>query len=172
MNLMGPLRAVALAGLFVSAVAVAAPAQAAPEDVALLQSYIGDWSGRGVFETQNPETVVCRLSLTQGNADKVNYRGRCAVAGTNLSINGTLAYINDHFEAAMTSNAKFSGVAVGRRQGNGVVFNLQEQGEDDQGNPMNLSATFTLANGAINVAFNVVDNETGATYRANVPFSR
>ena len=51
-------RAAALAGLL--AVSGAAPALAAPADVALLQSYIGEWRGRGVLIGANTETVVCR----------------------------------------------------------------------------------------------------------------
>ena len=50
MTLLGPLtRAAALAGLLLSAAAGFAPAVAAPADVALLKSYIGEWRGRGVL---------------------------------------------------------------------------------------------------------------------------
>src|SRR5690606_36515863 len=107
MTFFGPLsRAAALAGLLVSAGA-ASPALAAPADVALIKSYIGEWRGRGTLTGANSETVVCRLSLTQGNQDKVNYNGRCTLAGSTLSVAGTMAYTEQskRFEAAMTSNA-------------------------------------------------------------------
>jgi len=174
MKSFGPLsRTVALAGLF-SVALFSAPAMAAKADVALLQSYIGQWKGRGQLVGAESETVVCRLTLSPGNQDKVNYAGRCSLAGTALSVNGTLAY-NDaksRYEAAMTSNATFSGLAIGKKSGNGVVFNLKETGEDEAGKPMTMTAQIALNGGAINVQFNVVFNETGDQLRASVPFSK
>jgi len=174
MNKFGPLwRAAALAGLLLSAGSLAAPAQAAQADIDLLKVYLGSWKGRGVLTGSNSETVVCRLSLSEGNQEKINYSGRCTLAGTNLSINGTLAYIDasQRYEAVMTSNATFSGVAVGRKQRGGVVFNLKERDtSDDQ--DLNITATIALAGGAIKVDFNVVDNKTGDTIKASVPFSK
>lgn len=174
MNLFGPLsRSVALAGLF-SAALFSSPVLAAKADIELLHSYLGNWRGKGQLIGAERETVVCRLSLTQGNQDKVNYAGRCSLAGTNLSVNGTLAY-NDaanRYEAAMTSNATFNGLAVGKKSGNGVVFNLRERGEDEEGNDMTITAQIALNSGRINVEFNVVFNETGDQLRASVPFSK
>jgi hypothetical protein len=37
---------------------------------------------------------------------------------------------------------------------------------------MTITADIVLNNGAINVAFNVVDNASGETIRAKVPFSK
>jgi hypothetical protein len=150
----------------------AAPAMAGPQEVALLQSYIGEWRGRGTMIGANQETVVCRLSLTQGNQDKVNYSGRCTIAGNTLSINGTLAYVDAarRYEAAMTTNAQFSGIAVGQRRGNGVVFNLRER-ERDEGRDLTINAQIALNNSAINVQFQVV-YDTGENLSATVPFSR
>lgn len=171
MNKLGPLsRALALAGLIVASFAAPVVPALAQSEAAVLQEYIGEYRGRGVFEGSQNETVVCRLALTPGNEDKVNYRGRCAVAGTNLSINGTLAYINNRYEAAITSNAQFSGTAVGRRQNNGVVFNFNQTGQDENGQEMRLSADFTLTGGQISVRFNV--QTADGTYRATVPFTR
>src|SRR5690606_32501067 len=112
-----------------------APTYAGPAELTLLQSYIGDWRGRGQLIGAETETVVCRLSIKPGNSGKVNYSGRCAMAGTNLSVNGTLAYIDAarRFEAAMTKNATFSGVAVGQKRGDGIVFNLREREKDEEG---------------------------------------
>ncbi len=73
----GAMRATALIGLLLSAGFVASPAVAGPADVELLKSYIGEWRGRGTLVGAATETVVCRLSLSQGNQDKVNYNGRC-----------------------------------------------------------------------------------------------
>lgn len=165
-------RAAALAGLL--ATAGVAPAVAAPADVALLKSYIGDWRGRGVLVGANTETVLCRMSLTQGNQDKVNYNGRCTLAGTQLSVAGTMAYVeaSRRFEAAMSSNATFTGVAVGQKRGNSLVFNLREREKDEKGKDLNISAQITLNGDAIKVIFEVVYVESGDSLRAEVPFSR
>ena len=165
-------RAAALAGLL--AVSGAAPTLAAPADVALLQSYIGEWRGRGVLIGANTETVVCRMSLTQGNQEKVNYNGRCTLAGTQLSVAGTMAYVeaSRRFEAAMSSNATFTGIAVGQKRGNGLIFNLRERDKDEEGKDLNISAQITLNGDAIDVVFEVVYVESGDSLRAEVPFSR
>ena len=165
-------RAAALAGLL--AVSGAAPALAAPADVALLQSYIGEWRGRGVLIGANTETVVCRMSLTQGNQEKVNYNGRCTLAGTQLSVAGTMAYVESsrRFEAAMSSNATFTGIAVGQKRGNGLIFNLRERDKDEEGKDLNISAQITLNGDAIDVVFEVVYVESGDSLRAEVPFAR
>lgn len=165
-------RGVALAGLL--AVAGTAPALAAPADVALLQSYIGDWRGRGVLIGANTETIVCRMSLTQGNQDKVNYSGRCTLAGTQLSVAGTMAYVEaaNRFEAAMSSNATFTGLAVGQKRGGGLVFNLRERDKDEEGKDLNITAQITLQEEAIQVTFEVVYVDSGDSLRAEVPFSR
>ena len=167
-------RAAALAGLLLSAAAGSMPAMAAPADVALLKSYIGEWRGRGVVIGASEESVVCRLSLTEGNEDKVNYNGRCALAGTNLSVAGTIAYIDAsrRYEAAMTSNATFTAIAVGQKRGSGLIFNLRERDQDEEGKDLNISAQIQLNNNDIQVSFEVVYVESGDSLRAEVPFSR
>jgi hypothetical protein len=175
MTLFRPLsRGLALAGLLLSMGAAVSPVVAAPADVALLKSYIGDWRGQGTLTGADTQPVVCRLSLMEGNNDQVNYSGRCTLAGNILSIAGTLAYIasSRRFEAAMSTNATFTGYAVGQRRGNGLVFNLRESDQDDEGKEMNISADITLSSDAIKVAFEVVDIATGESLQAQVPFSK
>ena len=151
-----------------------APALAAPADVALLQSYVGEWRGRGVLIGANTETVVCRLSLNPGNQEKVNYSGRCSLAGAQLSVAGTMTYVEAHkrFEAAMTTNASFTGLAVGQKRGSGLVFNLRERDEDEAGKDLHITAQIQLQQGAIGVVFEVVYVENGDSLRAEVPFTR
>jgi hypothetical protein len=175
MTVLKPLaRAAALAGLVLAGAAASLPARAAPADVALLKSYIGDWRGRGVLIGAQEETVVCRLSLTPGNQDKVNYNGRCTLAGTQLAVAGTMAYIeaSRRFEAAMSSNATFTGIAVGQKRGNNLIFNLRERDQDEEGKDLNISAQITLSADAINVIFEVVYVESGDSLRAEVPFNK
>ena len=165
-------RAVALTSMI--AIGAVAPSLAAPADVALIQSYIGEWRGRGVLIGANTETVVCRMSVTQGNQDKVNYSGRCSLAGTQLSVAGTMAYIeaSKRFEAAMSSNATFNGVAVGQKRGDGMVFNLRERDEDEEGKDLTITAQINLRPDTMEVTFEVVYVESGDSLRAEVPFTK
>lgn len=166
-------RLAAAIGVAVCAVA-APPVLAANPNVDLLQSYIGDWRGRGVLVGAETESVVCRLSLSNGNDQKVNYSGRCSLAGTNLSVAGTLAWNETakRFEAAMTSNVTFAGLAIGKRQGDALVFNLRERDKDENGNDLTITSDITLRKEKINVDFLVVFNASGDTLKATVPFSR
>jgi hypothetical protein len=163
----------AIAGAVVAVGLMSAPVHAGPEENAFLQAFVGEWRGRGTLVGASEETVVCRLSLSPGNQDKVNYSGRCTIAGNTLSINGTLAYIDAsrRYEAAMTTNATFSGLAVGQRRGNQVIFNLRER-EQDEGRDMTINAQIALNSSAISVQFSVVYDETGESLSASVPFSR
>ncbi|MCS6759371.1 MAG: hypothetical protein MO852_10585, partial [Candidatus Devosia euplotis] len=163
-----------LAGLLALGGAATAPAFAGLAEMALLKSYIGDWRGRGTLTGANTETVVCRLALTPGNQDKVNYNGRCSLAGAQLSVAGTMAYIeaSRRYEAVMSSNATFSGVAVGQKRGNGLIFNLHERDEDEKGKELAISAQINLANDVIHVVFDVIYVENGDSLRAEVPFTK
>lgn len=176
MKLFGPLaRAGVFVGLAMAGAVAPAPVLAGPAEVALLESYIGAWRGRGQLRGAESETVVCRLDITKGNQSRVNYNGRCAIAGQNLSVKGTMAYIDAarRFEAAMTTNAGFSpDNAVGRKQGGGILFNMRERGTDDAGNDMTITASMELQSSKIVVDFNVLFNSTGDTITASVPFSK
>ncbi|MDV3250758.1 hypothetical protein DevBK_05360 [Devosia sp. BK] len=175
MTRFGPVpRALAFAAAVFSTGFAAAPAYAGPAEVALLKSYIGEWRGRGTLVGAATESVVCRLSLTQGNQDKINYSGRCTLAGTNLSVAGTIAYVDAsrRYEAAMTSNATFSGIAVGQKRGGGLVFNLRERTPDEEGKEMNISSQIALNDDSMSVSFEVVYVESGDSLTAQVPFTR
>ncbi|HEY4200484.1 MAG TPA: hypothetical protein VGM83_07970 [Devosiaceae bacterium] len=174
MIMTGPMRRLlATAGLASSLILSAAPALAAQKDIDFLKDYLGSWRGRGTLTGANVETVACKLTMSNGNSDKINYSGRCVLAGSNLSISGTIAYIDDkqRYEAIMTSNASFTGVAVGHKQGSGVVFNLQER-DKDEGKELAISAVISLLNGGVDVNFHVVDVASGDVIDARVPFIR
>ncbi len=40
----------------------------------------------------------------------------------------------------MTSNATFTGIAVGQKSGKGLVFNLKERDQDEEGKELDISA--------------------------------
>src|SRR5690242_5691662 len=98
----------------------ALPASASESELALLSSYVGSWQGAGtVTGGDKPEPFRCRLMISKGNAGKVNYTGRCSLVNANLSISGTIAY-NDsasRYEAVMSSNAGYTGLAIGQISG-------------------------------------------------------
>lgn len=143
--------------------------------VALLKSYEGEWRGQGTLLSTNerPRPVQCRLTLTPGNAGKVNYSGRCGLDGSELAISGTLAYINAsrRYEAIMTSNTPFTGVAIGLKQPDGIVFALRD-GDATKPAHMTIRAGIALTAKRIVVEFMVEDLATGQAARASVPFSR
>lgn len=172
-NLAPAARLFCAAGLAVALGAAVAPAFAGPAEVALLKSYEGNWRGKGTVVGTDSETVNCRMSLTDGNNDKINYSGRCALAGNSLSINGTLAYIeaSHRYEGAMTSNVNFSGVAVGQKIGTGITFNLKSRGMNDDNN-IEVNAAITLSPGVITVGFKATDVTTGKVINATVPFAK
>ncbi len=175
MNLFGPVaRAAALAGVML--VAGAAPAFAGPAEMSLLESYAGSWNGKGTLTGAQTETVVCKMSLSKGNGTKLNYTGRCSLAGAQLSVTGTIAYVdaNKRYEAVMNSGiGDFRGVAIGQKKGDGIVFDLKQRGTDDSGNDMQIASTVTLSGGnKMAVTFHASFVSTGDTIDANVPFTK
>lgn len=178
MNFAGPLsRIVALAGLTIAAMSVTAPAYAAKADVELVKSYIGSWKGgselKGKFRGKEAGKVSCTMSLSAGNGEKVNFAGNCALAGTTMTVRGTIVY-NDagkRYEAAMSTNVAFSGLAIGKRQGTGILFSFKEKNKDEDGMGMDVDASISLVPDKINVNFNVAfDN--GESLSASVPFTK
>lgn len=167
-------KSLAVVAIVASTASISAPALAAPADIELLKSYIGAWKGRGTTTNSgNTETVVCKLDITNAEPTKVNYNGRCTLAGGNLSIKGTLAFVEDkrRFEAVMSSNTAFSGVAVGTRRGSGIDFRLRDQNADT-GAEIVINAGMTLKSGNIEVDFSVTDTSTGNKIFAKVPFEQ
>jgi hypothetical protein len=166
-------RVVGVVGLVAVMGGAIAPAFAGPAETALLKSYEGNWRGRGQVVGSDKENVTCRMALSDGNDDKVNYSGRCTLAGANLSINGTLAYIeeNHRYEGAMTSNVNFSGVAVGQKIGDGILFNLKSRGTADDAN-LEIAAGIKLTPGVITVEFTATDTSNGKVINAIVPFAK
>jgi hypothetical protein len=153
----------------------AAPAQSGQVELDLLTSYIGKWSGAGVLVGgKAPEPFRCRLTIAKGNQAKINYSGRCTLVNMNLSISGTIAFddASQRYQAVMSSNAGFTGNAVGRKQGDRISFNLAEQQKDRGGNDVRIGSRINLTGSAITVDFEVEFNDSGDILTASVPFSR
>jgi hypothetical protein len=167
-------RAAALAATLLCAPSGVSTVMAAPADVALIKSYIGEWRGRGKLFGATTETVVCRMTVSQGNGDKINYNGRCTLAGTTMSLAGSVAF-NDQtrrYEAALTTNATFQATAIGQKRGRNVIFNLREREQDEKGKDLNISAQIQLSGETIGIVFEAIYVESGDSLRAEVPLTR
>jgi hypothetical protein len=152
-----------------------APVQAGEPELTLLKSYIGSWKGEGTLEGgEKPEPFRCRLSVAKGNEAKINYAGRCTLIDMNLSVSGTIGYLDDkrRYEAAMSSNAGFTGTAVGNKKGDSIAFDLTERQTDKGGNDVRIGSRIILVEDAITVEFEVEFNSSGQLLTASVPFSR
>lgn len=164
----------AAAAIAVSSFAVA-PAFAGPAEMDLLSGYVGNWKGNGVMVGgQQPEPFRCRMQVQKGNQAKVNFAGRCTLVNFNLSVSGTIAF-NDksrRYEAAMSSNAGFSGVAAGRIDGERITFDLAEKQVDKGGNDMRIGSKVSLVADTINIDFEIEFNNSGHVLTASVPFQR
>ena len=149
-------------------------AMAGPTQSALLQSYIGSWRGAGLLSGgEEPENFSCRIQVTDGNQGKINYQGRCGVAGINLAIYGTIHY-NDgknRYEGVMNSNTEFKGLAIGRPRGNTIVFDFRGQ-EQREGNNLTINSQMSLKKDSIVVDFDVWIAESDIKLSTSVPFER
>jgi hypothetical protein len=151
------------------------PAQAGESELTLLKSYIGSWKGEGTLQGgEKPEPFRCRLTVAKGNETKINYAGRCTLIDMNLSVSGTIGYLDDkrRYEAAMSSNAGFTGTAVGQKKGETVAFDLTERQTDKGGNDVRIGSRIILAGDSITVEFEVEFNSSGQVLTASVPFAR
>lgn len=154
---------------------VAIPAQSGQAELDLLTSYVGKWSGAGVFiGGKEPESFRCRLTIDKGNQSKINYSGRCTLVNMNLSVAGTIAFddASRRYQAVMSSNAGFSGYAIGQKQGDTIRFKLTEKQKDRGGNDVRIGSTIILVGDSITVDFEVEFNNSGDVLTASVPFAR
>lgn len=151
------------------------PAQAGETEISYLSSYIGDWKGSGaLIGGINTEEFRCRLKVSKGNQAKINYAGRCSLVDMNLSVSGTIAFDEKarRYQAAMSSNAGFTGVAVGQKSGDTISFDLSEKQLDRAGNNVRIGSKIKLIADTITVDFEVEFNESGDVLTASVPFAR
>lgn len=174
MNLFGGLaRAVVLGGILM--VAGVAPTLSASTEIGALEKYIGMWKGAGMLNGDTKSPVTCKMQLSEGNGGKLNYQGRCSLSGQQLSVTGTIAWVdaNKRYEAVMNSGiGGFRGVAIGKRSGDKIVFDLQQRADDDQGNDITIAAKVILSGNSITTDFHAVFNSSGDTIDTSVPFEK
>jgi hypothetical protein len=151
------------------------PAFAAQEDVDLLKSYVGEWRGRGsavLASTGKEETVVCRMAVEDTGAARITFDGRCTLAGRTIAVAGTMIWNEQvgQYEAAMSSVASFQGVAIGRRSGGGIDFELINR--NAEGKEYRIEAAMALQDAQIGMDFQITDLSTGGVTTAQVPFTQ
>ncbi len=157
-----------------SALISISPAISAPENAELLNSYIGEWKGSGKLNrANNTETIRCKLSVTPAKGSKINYKGKCAVAGANFSIAGTMAYFKEkkRYEAVMSSSTSFSGVAIGERQKDSIDFQLKDR-NSETGDRFEIKSNIELSEEVIGIDFSVVNLTTKKVISTIIPFSK
>lgn len=169
-------RHLASLGAVIVGLAAATAAHAGPTEIALLSTYVGEWSGSSqLVGGPQPEPFSCRLTINKGNQSKINYAGRCTLTSMNLSVTGTIAFddATQTYQAIMGSNAGYKGTAIGRINGNRITFDLSEKETDRGGNAVKLGAQIVLIDTkAINVNYQVEFNDSGNVLTASVPFSK
>jgi len=164
----------ALASLLVP-IATTIPAHAGQAEIDLLASYVGNWKGEGLLVGgEEPETFTCRMTVAKGQQSKINYTGRCTLLNKNLTVAGTIAYIDAarQYQALMSSNTAFSGSAIGKIRGKTITFELKERSASEQNGNMTIGSTILLRDNIITVAFGIEFNDSGKTMTTSVPFSR
>jgi hypothetical protein len=72
----------------------------------------------------------------------------------------------------MSSNAGFTGLAIGRLRDGHISFDLREQQKDRSGSDVRIGSQILLVDGVITVNFQVEFNDSGEILQASVPFSR
>jgi hypothetical protein len=160
----------------VSLIGFASPSYAAKADTDLLQSYVGNWRGKGeanLASTGENETVLCKMTFKESSPTKIGLDGRCSLAGTTLSMRGTVGYIEDksRFEAVMSSNTSFQGVAVGKRSGKNLSFALKNV-KSETNAVFDIAVSLKLNGNKIDVRFDILHKESGGKSVANIPFSK
>lgn len=127
-------------------------APAAEGDLALLQTFIGTWKGPGVLvEPTKVTEFECRLTMSKANRGKLVLRAQCPL----VAASGGIAFNEEtgSYELRVTSSTDFRGAALGMREGETVVFDLEDRGVDRDKNALSLKATLILSAGAIGIDF-------------------
>jgi hypothetical protein len=147
----------------------ASPAIAGPDEAAFLESYFGAWTGSGTLTGgEEPATFECRLLTRRGNAGKLVFSGNCPL----LSGAGAVAFAESDglYVMAMTTNADYGGNAIGRWEGDDLVFLVDDSNAGEEGNALDLGAELAMRGDTITVSFTATVD--GAPWKGEVVFRR
>lgn len=164
MRLVNRTLAAALSGLLLVTAAVPA-ALAGEAELRFLEQLLGNWRGSGEISGPDGGDVTCRLVL-KPSGSKVNFNGRCALAGGggSQSFSGSIRY-NDR--AGRWESSSRGETVAGKKSGNNLVFTTAQSDRRGSG-----TSTMTLSPGAISVKFDLVDKRTGEKTQGSIPFRK
>jgi hypothetical protein len=168
------LAALALVAFLAPLATALAPAHAASADSAMLQSYVGSYTGAGTISGNPPQRLNCRLSMQSGGADKIDYTGRCSGGGVGFSMTGLISSAGGKLVASMSGSGggmSGSGSVAGSRHGNGAVF-ASKTHDTAMGHDRSISSSFALVGGGIRLEFSMVDNSTHKTTSGSIAFTK
>jgi hypothetical protein len=133
-------------------------ASAGEAETALLQSFMGTFSGKGVLTENGKQTnFECKMTVSKGNRGKIVFRASCPlVAGT-----GAMTYneASGRFEVVFSSSTDLKGTAVGRRNGDAVAFNLADRAVDAENNTLDYKVRASMSADTISVTFDALLNK-------------
>ena len=155
----------ARAVLFAALIApVAAPAMAGPNEIAYLQRLVATWTGKGKISGEDGGNVACRMVI-KAAGDRLNFNGRCAVAGgsTSQSFSGRISY--DDKQGAYVSSSQGNSVA-GKKSGNTLTFATTMADLRGKG-----STTMSLSPSSIKVQFKITQS-SGQVNQGTIPFTK
>jgi hypothetical protein len=147
----------------------AAPALAGPEEIAVLQTFVGSWRGEGLLAGPKdpPSPFTCTLLTRRGNAGKLVFSGTCPL----LSAAGGIGYAEAaaQYELAVTSSADFRGAAVGHAQNDVLIFAIDDAGSA-RSNELKLRANMHMRAKEIAITFDAMLN--GEPWTGRLTFRR
>ncbi|MEQ1900326.1 MAG: hypothetical protein ABL866_06295 [Devosia sp.] len=155
--------AFAVLAMTLSATLSVSPAYAGPTETAFLQSFAGTWSGSANMTGADTGKVTCKLVYKTSGA-KVNFSGRCGVAGEgSQSFSGSMSYNDKAKRYESKSNGK---IAVGTKRGDALLF--VNASKTPQGK---VSSTISLSPGALTMDTTFTDKD-GATSSVHLVLSK
>jgi hypothetical protein len=147
----------------------AGPALAGPDEIALLQTFVGSWRGEGTLigPEDPPSPFQCDLLTRRGNAGKLVFTGNCPL----LTAAGGIGYAAAaaQYELAVTSSADFRGAAIGHSEDDVIVFVIEDAGSA-KSNDLRLNANMRMRAQEIAITFDAVLN--GEPWTGSLTFRR
>ncbi len=151
----------------VFALSASLPAIAGPKEQAVLQSYVGTWTGSSTVSGPMAGPVDCTLKFSSSSAGKLSYAGNCEFGKGTTGFRGTVIY-NDGAKRYETAGSG-QGVSVngfGKASGNSITFAVNNL-ETSYGVA---SSTMVLGGSNIKLQFKLVDKK--GTTAAAITFKK
>ena len=142
-------------------------------DDAFLSQLVGDWIGRGTMKTSPeaaPERVYCKIAnVLTDNGATLAQRGRCSLASTSGSINGSITAVDGRLYRGTLDSLVSKGPATLQGKGSTSRLDLDATFVDALTNQPAESVTTIelLSKGGYRLSTTRVDPKTGAAYTSS-----